>query len=215
MTDGVDTVPGVFSHAGDRAAPEHLSELLVRLSRQAHDKVTVRDVAVALQDRSFGAFLLVFALPNLVPLPPGATFFLGLPLIFVAWQMMASPHGRVLLPKRLGDYAIDKSTFELVVSRLQPWLGRAEKLIVPRFWFLESRFSERLLGAFALILAVIVFLPIPLGNWPPAFALAVIGFAHSERDGLAVALGCLIGVGTIALAGFVVFTAGAVLSLVF
>ena len=66
----------------------------------------------------------------------------------------------------------------------------------------------------ALILAIVVFLPIPLGNWPPAFALAVLGFAHSQRDGLGVAVGCLIGLLSLAVAGFVVYTALAVVSLV-
>lgn len=192
-----------------------MSDLLIRLARSGHDKVTIRDIAVALQDRSFGAFLLVFALPNLVPLPPGATFILGLPLVFVAWQMMVSPHGRVYLPRRIGDYGFERQTFELVVKRLVPWLKRGEAWVRPRFWFLENRASERLLGIFALFLAVIVVLPIPLGNWPPAFALAIIGFAHSERDGLAVLVGCMVGLASVVLAGFVVFTAGALLSLVF
>jgi hypothetical protein len=149
-----------------------------------------------------------------VPLPPGATFILGLPLIFVAWQMMASPGGRVFFPRVVSDYGVQPQTFEAIVKRLVPWMRWAEKLVVPRFWLFESRFAERLIGVFALILAIVVFLPIPLGNWPPAFALAVLGFAHSQRDGLGVVIGCLIGVLSIAVAAFVVYTAIAVVSLV-
>ncbi|MBR0555519.1 exopolysaccharide biosynthesis protein [Ciceribacter sp. L1K23] len=215
MTDGAHAISGSYAETAERHHPEHLSVVLRRLAATGSDKISVRDIAIALQDRSFGAFLLVFALPNLVPLPPGATLIIGLPLVFVAWQMLASPHGRVVLPKRIGDYRIDRQTFELIVRRLGPWLQWAENWVRPRFWFLESRSAERLLGIYALILAVVVVLPIPLGNWPPAFALAIIGFAHSERDGLGVLAGCVIGLATIALAGFVVFTAGALLNLVF
>ncbi|MGF0538079.1 exopolysaccharide biosynthesis protein [Agrobacterium sp. ES01] len=204
-----------FERAADKEHPEHLSDLLLRLSRTTHEKISIRDIAVAMQDRSFGAFLLVFALPNLVPLPPGATLIVGLPLIFVAWQMIFSTHGRLILPRIIGDYAIKRETFELIVTRLVPWLKRAETWVLPRFWFLDSRTSERLLGVFALVVAIVCALPIPLGNWLPAFALAIIGFAHSERDGLGVAIGCAVGVISIAVAGFVVFTAGALLSLVF
>lgn len=214
MTERAETWVAGLVTAREHKHPENLSDLLVRLARTTDRKVTIRDIAIALQDRSFGAFLLVFALPNLVPLPPGATFILGLPLIFVAWQMMASPGGRVFFPRVVSDYGVQPQTFEAIVKRLVPWMRWAEKLVVPRFWLFESRFAERLIGVFALILAIVVFLPIPLGNWPPAFALAVLGFAHSQRDGLGVVLGCLIGVLSIAVAAFVVYTAIAVVSLV-
>lgn len=204
-----------FDGADETRNPEHLSDLLTRLAREAGPRITIRDIAIALQDRSFGAFLLVFALPNLVPLPPGATLIVGLPLVFVAWQMMASPHGRVIMPRIVGDYSLASETFSQIVKRIVPWLKRAETWVVPRYWFLETRFSERFLGAFALIVAVVCALPIPLGNWLPALALAIIGFAHSERDGLGVAIGCVVGAVSVFIAGFVVFTAGALLSLVF
>ncbi|MBP1857230.1 exopolysaccharide biosynthesis protein [Rhizobium herbae] len=195
--------------------PQQLSQLLRNLSLNAGPKITLRDLAVAMEDRSFGAFLVVFALPNLIPLPPGATFILGLPLIFVAWQMFASRRPRIWLPKRMGDYAFENATFFVFVNRISPWLQRAETLIKPRGWFLGSRFVERLIGLLALILAVVIFLPIPFGNWLPAFALAVIGFAHMERDGLGLVAGAMIGMVSLAVAGAVVLAAGAVLTFIF
>lgn len=204
-----------FDRNGEGASGEHLSLLLERLARAPQERTTVGDIAIALQDRSFGAFLLIFALPNLVPTPPGATLVLGLPLAVVAWQMIASPHGRVVLPRWLGDYGFSRSSFEKIVEKLVPSLRVAERLFGPRHWFLGSRFSERILGLYVLLLAVVVILPIPLGNWPPAFALAIIGFAHSERDGVGVLVGCLVGMLALLLAGVVVLTAGAILALVF
>lgn len=214
MTDRVGTFAFELTAATEKATPEPLSAVLVRLSRHDRPMITIRDIAIALQDRSFGAFLLVFALPNLVPMPPGATLFLGLPLMFVAWQMFASAEGRIYLPRRIGDYGVTTATFQLVVNRLDPWLKRAETLVKPRFWFLGTRFSERLLGLFALVLAVVVFLPIPLGNWLPALALAIIGFAHSQCDGFGVLIGVTVGAISLFVASFVVYTAGAVLFLV-
>jgi hypothetical protein len=195
--------------------PQQLSQLLRNLSLNAGSKITLRDLAIAMEDRSFGAFLVVFALPNLIPLPPGATFILGLPLIFIAWQMFASRQSRIWLPKRMGDYAFDNTTFFVFVNRISPWLQRAETLIKPRGWFLGSRFAERLIGLLALILAVVIFLPIPFGNWLPAFALAVIGFAHTERDGLGLIAGALIGIVSLAVAGTVILAAGALLTFIF
>lgn len=214
MTDGAQTWAAGRATATEQMPPEALSDLLVRLALTRDKKITIRDIAIALQDRSFGAFLLVFCLPNLVPLPPGATFILGLPLIFVGWQMAASPGGRLYFPAIVSNYGVQPETFDAIVARLVPWMRWAEKLVIPRYWIFGSRLVERVIGVFALILAIVVFLPIPLGNWPPAFALAVLGFAHSQRDGLGVIIGCVLGLGALLLAGFVVYTALALVMLV-
>lgn len=203
------------SAARTKEPRRHLSEVLRHLSIGSKQKITVNDLVAAMKDRSFGAFLVIFALPNLIPLPPGATLVLGLPLIFIAWQMMAAKDQKVWLPRKVGNYAFDNATFSQVVSRLLPWLERAERLIRPRFWFLGSRLAERIVGGIALILAIVVFLPIPLGNWLPALALAIIGFAHSERDGISLVAGVVVGAVSLLVAGAVVFTAGALLALVF
>lgn len=203
------------STIGIKEPRRHLSEVLRHLSLGSGPRISVDDLVAAMKDRSFGAFLVVFALPNLVPLPPGATLLLGLPLIFIAWQMTVSKEQKVWLPKKIGSYSFDKTSFTHVVRRLLPWLERAERLIRPRLWFLDNRLAERVLGAICLLLAVVVFLPIPFGNWLPAFALGIIGFAHSERDGISLVAGVVIGALSVLLACTVVFTAGALLALVF
>ncbi|MDQ0320698.1 hypothetical protein QO002_002836 [Pararhizobium capsulatum DSM 1112] len=201
--------------AGHAAEHKQLSDILNDLAATAGPKITLRDLSIAMQDRSFGAFLVVFALPNLIPLPPGATLILGLPLIFIAWQMVTARDNRIHLPKRMGDYAFDRSSFQTLVERITPWLKRAETLVKPRAWFIGGRFAERLIGVLALILATVIFLPIPFGNWLPAFALAIMGFALTERDGLGLATGLAIGAASLLLAGTVILAAGALLSLIF
>ena len=110
------SVPGV---SAKRKKPQNLSGLLNTLAEDAHERVTLREIAEALDERSFGAFLLVFAIPNLIPLPPGATLILGLPLLFVAWQIVAG-HKKVWLPDRLANYALDKATLQRIVRRAEP-----------------------------------------------------------------------------------------------
>jgi hypothetical protein len=171
---------------------ERLSILLRRVSDAAGDKISLGQIAGAMDDRSFGAFLVVFCLPNLVPLPPGATFILGLPLVFIAVQMAFSRLDTIWLPRRLRDYSFDNRAFSAVLDKFIPWMNRAERLIKPRF-FSGNRLIERVLGVFALVLAVVVFLPIPLGNMGPSLALALIGLGMTERDGLMMALGVAVG----------------------
>lgn len=171
---------------------ERLSDLLRRVSDAAGDKISLGQIANAMDDRSFGAFLVVFCLPNLVPLPPGATFILGLPLVFIAAQMAFSRLDTIWLPKRLRDYSFDNKGFAGALDRFVPWMNRAERLIRPRF-FTGNRLVERVLGIFALVLALVVFLPIPLGNMGPSLALALIGLGMTERDGLMMWLGVVVG----------------------
>jgi hypothetical protein len=173
--------------------PEKLSELLRHVSAGAGDKITLGQIAEAMSDRSFGAFLVVFCLPNLIPLPPGATFILGLPLIFVSFQMAFSRLDTIWLPRRLRDYAFDNKAFAAVLDRFIPYMERAERYIRPRFWSGDIRLYERLIGVFALILGIIVFLPIPLGNMGPSLALALIGLGLTERDGIMTLAGVIVG----------------------
>ena len=58
-----------------------LSRVLVELSTTAGERVSLDELAVALADRSYGALLILFAAPNLLPLPPGASTIFGVPLI--------------------------------------------------------------------------------------------------------------------------------------
>lgn len=181
-----------LGHRDASVKQEKLSELLRRVSDEAGDKITLGQIANAMDDRSFGAFLVVFCLPNLVPLPPGATFVLGLPLVFIAAQIAFSRLDTIWLPRRLRDYAFDNKGFSAVLDKFIPWMHKAERIIKPRF-FSGNRMIERVLGLFALLLAIIVFLPIPLGNMGPSLALALMGLGMTERDGVMMWAGVVVG----------------------
>ena len=183
--------------------PETVSELLRHVSESAGDKITLGQIADAMAERSFGAFLVVFCIPNLIPLPPGATFILGLPLVFITAQMVASRLDTIWMPKRLHDYSFDNRAFAKVLDKVIPWLQKAERLITPRFWPARPRLFERFIGVFALFLSIVIFLPIPLGNMGPAYALTLMGLGLTERDGIVFAVGAAIGIIFSAVVSFV------------
>lgn len=193
-----------------RTRPEKLSDLLLELAAEPGERISIRELATALEDRSFGAFMLIFALPNLIPLPPGATLVLGLPMVFVAWQILIG-YDKIWLPKPIANFSIEKSRFRLMAMRVSPWLKRAENWVRPRRWPIASRLHERLFGLLALVLAIICVIPIPFGNWPPAVAFAVLGVAHTERDGYCLAFGLFLSLLSILMASAVVFATGALL----
>lgn len=194
------TLPKVSHYKAEPSG--ELSCMLQTLADNAQERVSVNQICDALGNRSFGAFLLVFCLPNLVPLPPGSSAILGIPLIIIAFQILAG-HSKVWLPKRLANYSLASASFKGMIAKINPHLRRGERMIKPRFWPLSQIFGDRLFGIFALVLAIVVTIPIPLGNWPPAFALAFLAAAYIKKDGVFLAVGAMLGFASLFLAGTV------------
>lgn len=66
-----------------------LSQILFRIAEdETRARVSIGDIFEALGDRAFGALILIFALPNIVPTPPGTSAITGAPLVFLAAQLM-------------------------------------------------------------------------------------------------------------------------------
>ena len=204
-------------HAGT-AAPAFpipaasLADILDGLSHSQKSHLTVRDVTEAFGEKSAAASLTVFAIPNLMPLPPGSTLIFGLPLLFVSWQMAVSPSRGLSFPDRLANCRIQREMFAAFAGRAIPYLRMMERWLKPRLNIASRKPLERLLGLFALLLATVVFLPIPLGNWLPALALAVIGLTLSARDGLGLIAGICIGIVSIFFVAGTILATGAAIA---
>ena len=160
------------------------SDIIEALAERPGSKVTVADVLDAFGDRAFGALLAVFAAPLALPMPPGVSAILGAPLIFIAFQQMIG-RPTLWLPRALMKRSMRRAEFQTMTVRLRPHLKRLERHLRPRLQFLYGPIADRFIGAVCVLLAVIVFLPIPFGNMLPSFAIAAFGFGLLERDGLA------------------------------
>jgi len=81
-----------------------------------------------------------------------------------------------------------------MLLRVLPSIRRVERLVGPRLIWLTTRRGEQIIGLFAFVLAVVLFLPVPFGNTLPALAIAILALAVLERDGIAAIAGTLVGV---------------------
>ncbi|MBP0440766.1 exopolysaccharide biosynthesis protein [Tianweitania sediminis] len=187
--------PGVLGTASapDENEPMRLSQVFRRLAEEAEQDVSVERIRDALGDRSFAALLLFFAAVNLLPLPPGTTLVLGLPLVIVSAQMVWGTK-IVWLPRSILSRSVGAEQFRQLAERFIPRLVWVERWIKPRYWPMPDRYDERLIGLLALIMGTLVTLPIPLGNWFPALTIALSALALSERDGVLLGLSLVIGV---------------------
>lgn len=155
------------------------------------ETITIRDLAAQLGNRGFGLMLLLFALPNTIPLPiPGVSTLTSLPLIFFATQIFLGKE-RIWFPHWLADRQIPMSSLRPLIQKSLPLLIRLEKLVKPRLDKITTRRFERLAGGLMLLLALVIALPIPLGNLPLGIAMAVLALAITERDGIAMITGWL------------------------
>jgi hypothetical protein len=193
QTDGVD----VINIDADAPAPEgvgkrekrvhrSLSVVLKDISERPDDNFTISDVRDALGDRSFATLLFLFAAINCLPLPPGSSAFLGLPTLIISAQMIFG-QSKVWLPDFILKRPISAGRFRQIVEKLSPWLQKTERLVRPRYWPFPTIVIDRGIGLIAFVLSILLVAPIPLGNWLPAFAMAMFGLALSERDGIVLA----------------------------
>jgi hypothetical protein len=182
------------------------SDILKELAQRATgERVSLRDIVEALGERAFGVLLLIFALPNAVGLGtiPGVSTLFGVPQIFVAVQMVMGRE-RLWLPAWLLDRSIARRDFQTMVDKSLPHILKIERFLRPRWSALSTTTAERLLGLVFLLLAVIVSLPIPFANQPPAVAMAFIAIGLIARDGVYVTVGLGIAALAVALAAAVV-----------
>jgi hypothetical protein len=187
----------------ERAGPS-LSTILTQIAAdESRQRVCVGDITAALHDRAIGAMILVFALPNVVPMPPGTSAILGLPLLFLTAQLTLGL--RPWLPKAIAGRSIDRLHFAAVVRRIAPWMVRAERLLRPRLQTLARPPFEYLVGAICLLLSIILFLPIPMGNIPPAIAICLFALAILERDGVWVLAGLCVSAAAVVIVWGVLF----------
>ena len=160
-----------------------LSRILRDLCADPDGEVTVGEIVDAFGRRAFGAMLFVFSVPNLLPLPPGSTTVLGLPLVLLAPQVMVGM--RVpWLPRFLHQRKFKGSDLERLFGRLLPTLEKIERLSSPRLTFIFGPIGDRLIGLICTVLALILILPVPLGNLLPAATIATLSLALFQRDGL-------------------------------
>ncbi|TJZ93234.1 exopolysaccharide biosynthesis protein [Paracoccus gahaiensis] len=170
-----------------------LSEVLSALAASwDQPRISVAQLMTALGDRGLIGLLLILAFANVIPNPPGTSAVLGLPMLYLSWQLMRG--GMPWLPRFLADRSFDIGHFRTVIARAMPYLNRVERLLRPRLPSLSGPGAKKLLGGICLILSIVLVLPIPFGNLLPAAAIAIIALGALERDGLWIAGGVIFGV---------------------
>ena len=160
-----------------------LSELVRELSESAAPTITLGELIESLGASALAGLLLVFGLACALPLPPGSTTVFGLPLVLLAPQLLLNSPGP-WLPRRLRERPISTAALKRPFARMIPWLQRMEAVSRPRLGFVVDGPGRRLMGLICTLCALVLILPIPLGNMLPAATVSVFSLAMIQRDGV-------------------------------
>jgi hypothetical protein len=185
---------------------QRLSDVIEGFGEDERPVLTVGQMLEQFDSRAFGAMLLVFGLLNCLPLPPGSSTILSLPILLLAPQI-AWGSDIPWLPRRLVEHPLKRDDLRGLFRRLTPIVRRMELVTRPRLKILFGPIGERLIGVVCTLLALVLVLPIPLGNLAPGATVAVLALALLQRDGLLALLGYLMGAVSV---GLLVLSAGVV-----
>lgn len=162
--------------------------------------VSIGELMEHFQRRSYGGVLLIIALLAMVP---GVSVFAGIAMLVPAFQLfigLQSPvFPNVIQTRKVGVKGLRK--WGMIVSR---WVARMETLIMPRWPSLSNNFARRVIGLIILFLGLVVAIPFPFSNFPPALATVAFSLGLLERDGVMIAIACLLSMVAFTI-GFTVF----------
>jgi len=186
-------------------AKDSMAARLKPLLRKGEDHIQLSEMVERIDgDEGPGPVLFVLTLPVLLPLPPGVSMVMALPILLVAPQILAG-RKTLWLPKWLGRRSVKHAELVKLLDRVLPTLERVESVVRPRLEFLTGRTGEMLAGVACTLIGIILVLPIPFANLLPSWSLGAFSLGLTRRDGLFIVAGyglLIAALGVIALAVF-------------
>jgi hypothetical protein len=185
----------------------HTSDLLKKIIAEAPDGTVDLDWILGhLQKRAFGLLLLILAIANLVP---GLGIVASVAIAFPAVEMMFA-RDRPTMPHFLRKRSFSTEGFTLWAKRSLPFLRSVERVSRSR-WNTPAEPTKRAVGLLVLLLAVSGIWPLPLINVLPAATIALIAMAYLQDDGLLLAVSFVVGILSLIVFGFLVWTSAGAL----
>lgn len=141
--------------------------------------------------------LVLLAAPCMLPIP-GVGTLLSMGLIMLATLIWQS-QGDLALPQRLARIELPREWAQKVLHLLARFYELAHRLTRPRLSGLVGSMARHWVAPGTLLMALLIFLPIPFGNVLPAVSLMLAGLALAMRDGAAMLAAVGVGLAAVAM----------------
>lgn len=166
-----------------------LADLQALRERAASGPISFGQILEVLAERGHAVLIVLFAVPFLIPTPPGFSTPAGLAIGMLGLCVMANL--RPWLPGFVARREVSTSAVDRIVGGTSRVLLKVEKLIKPRLQFMLAPVLHWMIGLSLVSAAFILALPIPIpwNNGPPAICILILAFGLLERDGLLILVG--------------------------
>ncbi len=209
IMDGLSKSPEEAATHGSDAAP--ISRIIQEVvTRFPGERISLADMAEVFGDRAFGLLILLLCLPSLIP---GMASVFGTPMLVLGVQM-GMGRRTPKLPGFIARQTIKRSDLLKLGGADSKWLKRIEVYVKPRPGFFTGPTGDKLVGWLTVYTALMLILPGPGTNGPPAFGNIIMALGVVENDNrviglgaLATLLGCIFATGVIGALLWVAFTA--------
>jgi hypothetical protein len=174
----------------DTHAAAPISRLVAEVATQCvGERITLGEMAEAFGDRAFGLLILLLCLPGLLP---GMASVFGTPMLILGVQM-----GLGFRQPKLPGFIARQSFKRADLLRLAPGsttrvsraIAKVERWVRPRRGPFTGPTADKVVGWLTAYAAVMLILPGPGTNGPPAFGTIVMALGVVENDSKVVGIG--------------------------
>lgn len=175
------------------------SKKLQKTKESLPDKdMTLMDLITSLSTEGVQMLVIILIAPFLLPASiPGSSTPFGILIILL--QIAYLRNKSLYLPNFIGKYEIANETVKKLFEILEKALSYVEKISKPRGNFSENKHILKFNSIIIIILAVLLFLPLPIPftDFVPAVSILVLSVSTLEKDSYLMILGYFFTIGTI------------------
>lgn len=179
--------------AYDPHATAPISRLVAEVATQCPgERITLGEMAEAFGDRAFGLLILLLCLPGLLP---GMASVFGTPMLILGVQMGLG-FRKPKLPAIIARQSLRRSDLLRLTpgssTRVARAISRIERWVRPRPGPFTGPTADKAVGWLTAYAALMLILPGPGTNGPPAFGTIVMALGVVENDSKVVGLGLIL-----------------------
>jgi hypothetical protein len=177
----------------ERPSPTRTSQILrgILTNNAGVKTFSVQRILSSIGHDRFETSLMMFSLPAIVPVA-GSNGLIALPTGFIGGQLAAG-HQQIKLPPYILKKAVSRKALAVAIHAILPALEAAEKVLKPRWSWIENPIARRAIGLFVFVLALAIAYPLFGFNALHATSIFVMALGMAEQDGLAVLIGAAVG----------------------
>lgn len=180
-----DALPPIAGNHQNAPISRLIAEVVERCPGE---RITLGEMAEAFGDRAFGLLILLLCLPGLLP---GMASIFGTPMLILGVQMGLG-FRQPKLPGFIARQSLKRTDVMRLSSGSSKLLARVERYVRPRPGPFTNNTADKVVGWLTAYAAVMLILPGPGTNGPPAFGTIIMSLGVVENDSKVVGIGIIV-----------------------